>query len=624
VCIKHTPGFASRRQRLAALLASLRLHHGPNLPIIVSTEGGASSPASSSDSDAGFYKRLLHENVVTRFVSLPLSSGLSAGRNALVHAVRTPYLAMMDDDLRLGTNRSLPLLLSSLINEPETSLAGGCQWDVARRTPDCFNLRFDAFEDGSVIRARRTRVAARGCTRVHATHNFFVARTAVLRRFGWDSRQRVMEHETFFYQLYLNGVRVNACPEAMAEHDTRAAPSPAVHEASGGKAIDDYERTSLRASAPGRDPGRPYFQYLCKNFPEVRRFRTPFVTWRCDTHEFCTPLWDAQFPFDGQHCASFPWNASDDDSMVERPILAPYNNGGGEDLSLRGDGAFRQGPRGRGSSPVPLLIMVLTQAEHTERRAWQRSTWLSFRWHALTYRDRQGSDVVRTEGDRLVPWRYAFALASHSPPSRATPIHNGSLVGDKIFLTLGKPNPGASARESSGTEPLGLAAVRWALAHVDFECLLITYDSSMVHVGRLWEWLLTRKLAANSHLVAWSGAGGSASAGKKASASLTVQVQVQRLLAEGSNSWLAGRLACKQLLLSGRKLDQVHVVKPPGFRRVSGAARSSALRDKLVIDSWRMQPHDYDGFRALLQARNHIATWDAIPGLPGPASSANL
>lgn len=112
--------------------------------------------------------------------------------------------------------------------------------------------------------------------------------------------------------------------------------------------------------------------------------------------------------------------------------------------------------------------------------------------------------------------------------------------------------------------------------------------------------------------------------GKKASASLTVQVQVQRLLAEGSNSWLAGRLACKQLLLSGRKLDQVHVVKPPGFRRVSGAARSSALRDKLVIDSWRMQPHDYDGFRALLQARNHIATWDAIPGLPGPASSANL
>ena len=39
VCIKYTPGFASRRAKLGALLASIRRYHGPAVPILVATEG---------------------------------------------------------------------------------------------------------------------------------------------------------------------------------------------------------------------------------------------------------------------------------------------------------------------------------------------------------------------------------------------------------------------------------------------------------------------------------------------------------------------------------------------------------------------------------------------------------
>ena len=619
VCIKHTPGFASRRQKLAALVASIRQHHGADIPIFVSTE--APAPGAASSDDDNYYNGLRSKGMVNKFVTLPHGSGLSAGRNALARTARTQYLALLDDDMLLRNNRSLPLLLQALTNEPETVLAGGCQWDTARDALDCFNLRFDVSDDGSVVRARRTRVSAHGCTRVHATHNFFVARTDVLRRLGWDPRQRVMEHETFFYQLYLNGMRVLACPGAVAAHDTTIVARAASTKGGGdmsSRGFDDYEQRSLRATAPGRDPGRNYFQYLCKNLPEVRRFRTPFVSWRCDTHEFCTPLWDAQFAFDGQHCASFPWDASDDASAVVRPLLLPYHNGGGEDINLRGDGAFSRWSRSRGMSPVPLLVVVLTEAEHVEQRAWQRRTWLSFRWHALSQRSGHGRARGRADGDRLIPWRYVYVMPPS--PSQGMAMPNSSLLRGDV-VSLGPPPSATAADRKTAPMRLGLAAIRWAVAHVEFQCLLVTHDSSLIHVGRVWEWLLTRTLAANSRMLAWSGAKAAAPQANRAPAATVLK----RLFSGASRgTWLAGREACKQLIQGQRKLDRVEMLEPPGFRRAVGSGRSSALKDKLVVDSVRFRPHDYEAFRALLQAQGHVATWEAIPGLPGPAAAANF
>ena len=202
ICIKHTPGFASRRRKLATLLASLRQYYGSNLHVIVATE--SPSPQASQPLKVE-YRSMEDGGLVDRFLTLPTGAGLSAGRNALVHAALTPYIALMDDDLRLQSNHSLLVLRDALRHDPEAALAGGCHFDLRRHGIDCFNMRFGTSNDGSIVNFHRARgVAPQGCTPVHATHNFFIARTAVLRQLGWDARQRVMEHETFFYQLYLN------------------------------------------------------------------------------------------------------------------------------------------------------------------------------------------------------------------------------------------------------------------------------------------------------------------------------------------------------------------------------------------------------------------------------------
>ena len=60
--------------------------------------------------------------------------------------------------------------------------------------------------------------------------------------------------------------------------------------------------------------------------------------------------------------------------------------------------------------------------------------------------------------------------------------------------------------------PAVLGALKWALSQVDFESLLVTDDRAVVHIGRVWEWLLSRSMDANGRLLAWRrpGAGESA------------------------------------------------------------------------------------------------------------------
>ena len=43
-------------------------------------------------------------------------------------------------------------------------------------------------------------------------------------------------------------------------------------------------------------------QYLCKNFPALREFNTPYLRWRCAEREYYNPVWGTQFTFDGVEC----------------------------------------------------------------------------------------------------------------------------------------------------------------------------------------------------------------------------------------------------------------------------------------------------------------------------------
>ena len=343
---------------LNTLLLSIRERHGYALRVLVADDGGM------ADKNKLWGAELL---------SLSDSAGLSRGRNVLVRATRTPFLALLDDDVLFHDATRLDVLLTALQANPSAALAAGCYVDV--RFPageDCFNLRFDTEEGGRIVHARPVRALRSGCQRVHAAHNFFVGRTNVLRRFGWDPRQKMMEHETFFYQLHLNDQAVISCAGVSVRHNTTR--------------DDQYRERSFRLQEAR------FMQYLCKNLPEVKRFHTPYLQWRCDTRTYCSPAWHAQFPYDGRECTPMRWGSNDDASTVVRPLLSAGS------ISSEAGGSNRA--TGSSALPhVPLLVLIFTEARNVARREWQRATWLSFPWHRGYL------------GHELVPWRHVFVMA---------------------------------------------------------------------------------------------------------------------------------------------------------------------------------------------------------------------
>ena len=134
------------------------------------------------------------------------------------------------------------------------------------------------------------------------------------------------------------------------------------------------------------------------------------------------------------------------------------------------------------------------------------------------------------------------------------------------------------------------------MSRVDFQHVLITDDRAAVHVGRVWEWLLTRTLEANSRLIAWRRPGAASS-----------EVTIEDLVAS-SSSWVAGRGACRQLVIAQRKgrsraLDADVVLSPPGFVRRAGSGASGAtFSGQVVVDNVRHRP--FEAFRQLLRAKD--------------------
>ena len=445
ICIKHTSRFSRRREMLQTLLASIRKHFGERMRVLVADDGGAARA----------------ENLLgAELIALPPAAGLSAGRNALVQAVRTPFLALLDDDVVVHEGTRLGALVSALEARPSALIAGGCYVDVRFAKEDCFNLRFDANEGGSVVRARPVHGVRDGCQRVDAAHNFFVARTTALQRFRWDPRQKVMEHETFFYQLYLNQQEVLACANVNVRHNTTR--------------DEQYRERSFRLQE-----GR-FMQYLCKNYPEIARFETPYLLWRCDTRTYCAPAWHAQFPYDGRECKPMQWSDDDDRSTIERPLVSPAVDSlqrfAVDGVPGGGGGVRSSGTTGNGLDhrvQVPLLVLIFSEARNVARRAWQRATWLSFRWHRGYL------------GHELVPWRHVYVMSrspSGSTADAMPPPVFDRIVGDTVTLS--------NTTESYANLVFKtMEALRWALANVNFQVLLKVDDDSIVHIGRLWAWI---------------------------------------------------------------------------------------------------------------------------------------
>ena len=197
---------------LDRLIRSIRAFY-PRLRIIVADDGFIPTPREDVD-----------------YLRLPPDVGISAGRNALLEQVCTPYFLLLDDDLKFTEQTQVERLLAVARRGPNV-IAGGtylrCKrkfglWVQRREQP--YHAIFQRNQDSLELKRgwHGHRDDHYECDLVH---NFFVARTKEIRAIGgWDTRLKLHEHEDFFLRTQQAEMHIAYCPEVIAEHWNASTP----------------------------------------------------------------------------------------------------------------------------------------------------------------------------------------------------------------------------------------------------------------------------------------------------------------------------------------------------------------------------------------------------------------
>jgi hypothetical protein len=175
-----------------------------------------------------------------RTIRLPYDVGLSAGRNAALEHVTTPYFVLLDDDFVFHPVLTNLTALLAVVASGAADIAAGSL--VLERVENVGTLDLDA-EDApvpytyaelfdltnpAVLRMRKGSLGTlpepfSDCTFHHIVLNFFAARTDAVRRVGgWDADLKLGEHQEFFLRASTADppLSVASCPDrAIALHD---------------------------------------------------------------------------------------------------------------------------------------------------------------------------------------------------------------------------------------------------------------------------------------------------------------------------------------------------------------------------------------------------------------------
>lgn len=191
---------------LDRLIRSIRRFY-PRLRIIVADDGFQPSPRADVD-----------------YVRLPPDVGLSAGRNALLAQVRTPYFLLLDDDLKFTHETQIEQLLAVAREAPGT-IAGGTYLRCKRkfgvwvqRRPQPYHGVLEQTGDQLAFRDGWHSQQTDHC-HCDVVHNFYVARADDIRQLGgWNPRLKLNDHVEFFVRAKAAGLHVSYCPDVVVEH----------------------------------------------------------------------------------------------------------------------------------------------------------------------------------------------------------------------------------------------------------------------------------------------------------------------------------------------------------------------------------------------------------------------
>ena len=162
----------------ARLVASVRRLY-PAMPIVVVDDSRSPRPIRGTTS-----------------VILPYDSGVSAGRQAGLLHVKTPFVLNLDDDFLLFAASHVGAALSALQDQPELDLVGGRVIDLPLFISHDFrDAGLHPTEAQSKIRPGTRLGPVKILDKVP---NFFLARTDAVRAIGWDPRLKRLDHADFF------------------------------------------------------------------------------------------------------------------------------------------------------------------------------------------------------------------------------------------------------------------------------------------------------------------------------------------------------------------------------------------------------------------------------------------
>ena len=162
-----------RPELLARSIASIRRFY-PDLRIAVADDSRRPQPPKDVD----------------LFLPLPYDVGVSAGRNALLDRIETPYLLLSDDDNEFTADTRLEAMRDLLLTTPFNLVAG--------RRRDIFRGVFEQKNRMLYILKNAHRGMLDGHPRFEFVHNFFLAPTDIVRAVRWNDALKLCEHIDFF------------------------------------------------------------------------------------------------------------------------------------------------------------------------------------------------------------------------------------------------------------------------------------------------------------------------------------------------------------------------------------------------------------------------------------------
>lgn len=211
--------------QIESLVISIRARH-KNVRIIIANDG----PVKIRNRNFVFNDQNIEELI------LPIATGISFGRNAIVAATDTKYIAIFDDDhIFEHGHTNLGRAISSLHSQNGFDIVGL----RVRNLPGIEELETENIVIPRYV-ANITLISGRKISlciwnenlgpgvsslsdpiHVDVVHNAFVAKTEMLRRNKWKNELHVNEHMTFFLDAKRKELRIGYLPSEFVHHQSR-------------------------------------------------------------------------------------------------------------------------------------------------------------------------------------------------------------------------------------------------------------------------------------------------------------------------------------------------------------------------------------------------------------------